>query len=241
MLGVPLDTLEAKFIRRIRVHDGLGVAFVQRGSISAHILLRQRASDESSEAPSLSAKPDPGERAVVQRFLDLMAPLDDAERLRILRTVATYFDLNVGGSSSHGVGQMSSPIGAARAADRAPLFSGHEPISPKEFLRQKEPKTDVERAMCLAYYLAHYKDAPHFKTADIAKLNTEAAQRKFANTAYTINNAATTGYFVAGVKAHKQLSSMGEQYVEALPDRVAAKAVVERSRPRKTRQTPKRK
>jgi hypothetical protein len=89
--------------------------------------------------------------------------------------------------------------------------------------------------MCLAYYRAHYQDEPHFKTADIAKLNTEAAQRKFANTAYTINNAAATGYFVAAPGGQKQLSSMGEQYIEALPDRVAAKAVVDRARPRKGR------
>jgi Zn-dependent M16 (insulinase) family peptidase len=95
--------------------------------------------------------------------------------------------------------------------------------------------------MCLAYYLAHYRDAPHFKTADIAKLNTEAAQRKFANTAYTLNNAATTGYFVGAMKGHKQLTSMGEQYVEALPDRAAAKAVVERSRPRKPKSKSRRK
>jgi hypothetical protein len=187
----------------------------------------------------LSRKQEPGERAAVQRFLDLMAPFDDAERLRILRTVATYFDLNVG-TGGHSPAGAQVP-GSGRQSDRNPVFSGHDPISPKEFLRQKEPKTDVERAMCLAYYLSHYKDVPHFKTADIAKLNTEAAQRKFANTAYTISNAATTGYFVAAVRGHKQLSSMGELYVEALPDRVAAKAAVERSRPRKSRPSPRRK
>lgn len=183
----------------------------------------------------MSSRSASSERAMVQKFLDLMAPLDDAERLRVLRTVATYFDLPLAGAGSSGP-SMSQPIsGRSGKIGREPVFSGHQPISPKEFLRQKEPKTDVERAMCLAYYLAHFRDAPHFKTADIAKLNTEAAQRKFANTAYTINNAATTGYFVAAPAGQKQLSSMGEQYVEALPDRQAAKAVVERSRPRKAR------
>lgn len=183
----------------------------------------------------MSPKFESNERAVVQRVLDLLAPLDEAERQRVLRTAATYFDLHVPTSIGSNVATVSHSGGYA--SSREPVFSGHQPTSPKEFLRQKEPKTDVERAMCLAYYLAHYRDSPHFKTADVAKLNTEAAQRKFANTAYTINNAATTGYFVAATGGHKQLSSMGEQYVEALPDRVAAKAVVERIRPRKGRST----
>jgi hypothetical protein len=173
------------------------------------------------------------ERGVVQHFLDLMTPLDDSERVRILRTIAAYFDLPF--TLAVASGAVTANLQDARPAGREPQFSGHQPISPKEFLRQKEPQTDVERAMCLAYYLAHYRDMPHFKTADIAKLNTDAAQRKFANTAYTLNNAASTGYFVAAPAGQKQLSSMGEQYVEALPDRQAAKAVIERARPRKNR------
>lgn len=170
------------------------------------------------------------ERAVVQKCLDLLAPLDDVERARVLRTVTTYFDLTPiahhASSWSTGGSAAASPVPPAAGRSREPGFSGHEPISPKDFLRQKDPKTDVERAMCLAFYLAHFRDSPSFKTADIAKLNTEAAQRKFANTAYTVNNGATTGYFVEAGKGHKQLSSLGDQYVEALPDRAAARAMM---------------
>ncbi len=181
------------------------------------------------------------ERAVVQKCLNLMAPLEDSERARVLRTVATYFEISFvpqqGGAPSARVDHLAPSAGTLAAArSREPVFTGHEPISPKDFLRQKDPKTDVERAMCLAYYLAHFKDIPSFKTADIAKLNTEAAQRKFANTAYTISNGATTGYFVTAGGGHKQLSSVGEQYVEALPDRQAARAMMkQRTRPRKPR------
>jgi hypothetical protein len=173
----------------------------------------------------LSPRPADSERAaVVQKILDLLSSLDERECARVLRTVATYFDIPL--ISHHAAPPPASAAGISNAArEREPVFSGHEPISAKEFLRHKQPTTDVERAMCLAYYLAHYKDLPTFKTADIAKLNTEAAQRKFANTAYTVNNAATTGYFVAAPGGNRQLSSMGEQYVEALPDRAAARAL----------------
>ncbi len=183
----------------------------------------------------MSLQPQSGERVVVQKFLDLMSPLAEVERLRVLRTVATYFDLELGAGRRPNGSQSPSQVSGAERVNREPVFSGHQPISPKDFLRQKEPKTDIERAMCLAYYLAHFRDAPHFKTPDISKLNTEAAQRKFANPTYTIQNAAATGYFVAAPAGQRQLSAMGEQYVEALPDRQAARAIVERSRPRKPR------
>jgi hypothetical protein len=171
----------------------------------------------------LSARPENDRAIVVQKCLDLLDPLEESERSRVLRTVATYFDIIM--VPHHGLTASVPPSTAHPPKLRDPVFSGHEPITAKDFLRQKEPKTDVERAMCLAYYLAHYKDIPSFKTSDIAKLNTEAAQRKFANTAYTVNNAATTGYFVAAPGGTRQLSSMGEQYVEALPDRQAAMAI----------------
>lgn len=182
----------------------------------------------------MSPRPENERALVVQRCLDLLEPLEESERSRVLRTVATYFDIAF--APQHAVTQV--PTAAHHPSKhRDPVFSGHEPISAKEFLRQKAPKTDVERAMCLAYYLAHYKDVPSFKNADIAKLNTEAAQRKFANTAYTVNNASTTGYFVAAPGGSKQLSSVGEQYVEALPDRQAARAMMKDSA-RKRRSKP---
>lgn len=163
------------------------------------------------------------DRLVVQKCLDLLHPLDEAQRERVLRTVATFFDIAFGSKPQTASTSERAPL---PTQGRDPVFSGHEPISAKEFLRHKEPKTDVERAICLAYYLSHYKDVPSFRNADIARLNTEAAQRKFANTAYTVNNAAATGYFVAAPGGNRQLSSMGEQYVEALPDRQAARTLM---------------
>jgi len=47
-------------------------------------------------------------------------------------------------------------------------------MSPKDFLLEKQPRTDVERIACLAYYLTHYRATPHFKTIDLSILNTEA-------------------------------------------------------------------
>ena len=89
--------------------------------------------------------------------------------------------------------------------------------------------------VCLAYYLAHFRDTPHFKTTDISRLNTEAAHAKFSNPSYTVANAANAGLLVSAGKGAKQISAMGERYVEALPDRNAAKEVKASMRPRRGR------
>lgn len=99
-------------------------------------------------------------------------------------------------------------------------------MSAKDFLMEKAPKTDVERIACLAYYLTHYKGIPHFKTLDISQLNTDAAQPKFSNAGYSTNNALKLGYIVSSTKGHRQLSALGERFVQALPDRNAAKDVL---------------
>jgi len=122
--------------------------------------------------------------------------------------------------------------GALHFADRAEL-------PPKGFLFQKQPQTDIERIACLAYYLSHYRDMPHFKTLDISKLNTEAAQTKFSNTAFAVVNATNAGLLVSAGKGFKQLSAVGERYVDALPDRDKAKEVLADARIRRRRKSSK--
>ena len=94
----------------------------------------------------------------------------------------------------------------------------------------KAPKTDIERVACLAYYLGHHRGTPHFKTREITSLNTESAHRALSNTAYAIDNATKAGLLVPSVKGSKQISALGEQFVEALPDRDAASEILQRIR-----------
>lgn len=100
----------------------------------------------------------------------------------------------------------------------------------------KSPRTDVERIACLAYYLTHYRESPHFATADLTALNTESAQPRFANPSNSAKHATTGGYLVQASKGTKQLSAAGEQFVLALPDRETARKHLEAGRrPRKSR------
>lgn len=169
------------------------------------------------------------ELKAVQVILAELTEFSPEQRDRVLRTVVAFF------------GDNSGPRLHAPSASQE-FFSADRTITPKDFLQQKRPETDIDRIACLAYYLAHYRDMPSFKTADLSQLNTEAAQRKFANASFAANNALKAGLLAPATKGARQLSAAGEEYVQALPDRDAARSTMASSRrrgkrKRSTRQT----
>jgi len=161
---------------------------------------------------------------------DLQRLPDNAARERILHAVAVFLGIPLAHSSfsTPKIEDFKFPAHANIQSVSKMSFSDHSAVSPKQFMAEKSPETDVERVACLAYYLAHFRDTPHFKTLDISKLNTEAAQFKFSNAAVAVNNATLQKYLVPAIKGAKQLSAAGEQFVKALPDRELAKEIFQR-------------
>lgn len=171
---------------------------------------------------------------VLNKILSALQPLTPERRRHIVRNLMSL--LNVSDSQLTNAlpdDPYSQGVTTPRATVHGVPYSTDLSISPKQFLLQKQPKTDVERIACLAFYLTHYRDTPHFKTLDLAKLNTEAAQPKFSNTAYAATNAGKMGYLAPAPKGHRQISAAGEQFVQALPDREAAKLAMTGARPRR--------
>jgi hypothetical protein len=167
---------------------------------------------------------------VLPEVISAFKRLDEDGRRKLFRTIDAFF-----GFDSEGRGRATTRTPVETAPGR---FSKDHPISAKEFLLQKQPRSDVERIACLAYYLTYYRDQPHFKTLDISKLNTEAAQIKFSNPTLSVNNAATMGYLVQASKGNKQISAPGELFVAALPDRAAAQAAMANARPKRKSKRP---
>ena len=100
--------------------------------------------------------------------------------------------------------------------------------SPKQFIADKRPKSDVERVACLGYYLTHFRETPEFKTRDITMLNREAAQPALGNPAMAVANAARVSqYLSSSGGGKKQLTSRGEALVESLPDRERVREALE--------------
>lgn len=184
--------------------------------------------DENQMEPSLSQVDQIDLlSAVLPDVIAAFRRLDPDGRQRLYQAVGTLFGLWV-------AEQQTTASSAERpSSNNGDRFSKDRPTSPKEFMLRKQPKTDVERVACLAYYLTNYRETPHFKTLDISKLNTEAAQTKFSNAAKAVDNATMLGYLAPATKANKQISAAGELFVEALPDRAAARAAMDSARPRK--------
>ncbi|WP_375311649.1 hypothetical protein WHZ77_32370 [Bradyrhizobium sp. A5] len=165
--------------------------------------------------------------STVVRLLD---QLDSKSRARVLNSVITFYGHE---AANHRGGEQSIAEQPAAQQPARPAFSDDRAPSPKEFLFEKQPKTDIERIACLAFYLLHFRNTPHVKTLDLAKLNTEAAQIKFSNTAYATENATKAGLLAAVAKGQKQITAWGEQFVSALPDRDAAAKIMAQLRHRK--------
>jgi len=163
----------------------------------------------------------------LNKVMEALKDLSSEDQKRIIETVSVFFKI-------HSTAVSVNHAGKTEPRHAMPLhkFSDSQALSPKEFLLEKDPKTDVERIACLAFYLTHYRDLPHFKTLDLSILNTEAAQPKFANAAQSANNAVKMGYLAPASKGHRQLSAYAEKFVNALPDREAAKSAMGAYRPR---------
>ncbi len=175
------------------------------------------------------AKSKESTATALAKIIDLVDGYEEGERIKILRTVLAYF------GDSHGSPAASSPADTTTDHPLTVPFSSERALSPKQFIMEKKPTTDVERVACLAYYLTHHKGIQHFKTIDITKLNTEAAQIRFSNPSVAVNNALGAGYIAHAGKGNKQISALGEGYVQHLPDRDAARALLAQSRARRSR------
>ena len=179
----------------------------------------------------------PDEFSSLQTVIQALQPLDAEARARIIASVTTFLQIQAPHDTARSTqttvaSSGTESAGGVRTANY-PAFASGDDMTPKEFLFQKQPRSDVERIAVLAFYLTHYRDTPHFKTLDLSKLNTEAAQPKFANTANSSSNAVKQGYLVPSTKGMRQLSAVGERFVAALPDREAARATMAAAKPRR--------
>ncbi len=163
--------------------------------------------------------------SVLTLVLDKLSPLDTQDRIRVISTILTFFGLN----------QEDAQISKNNAQPSNLNNNSRDNLTPKQFIMEKQPKTDVERIACLAYYLTHFRQTPHFKTVELSKLNTEAAQPRISNPTKSAGNAATYGYLAMAEKGNRQLSGPGELFVQNLPNREAAKTAMFNAKPRKTK------
>jgi hypothetical protein len=163
----------------------------------------------------------------LQKILQILKPFDKNSVRKIIKTVLTFYGFEL----AQGFG---NDFRKESYRNKESKFSENRDITPKDFMMEKVPQTDVDKIACLAYYITHYRNQEEFKALDLSKLNTEAAQLKFANITVALDHATRTyGFLVPTKKGYKKLSAIGELYVQALPDKDEAKSVIAKSKPRR--------
>jgi len=176
------------------------------------------------------------ELEALKSVLDAVSPLGDEAREFVFRTAAQRLKLDK--ILPHGEGSAEAKnVHTAASGDEA-----IESTNPKEFLRQKKPNSELQRMVCLGFFLTHARNTAHFKTVDLTNLNTEAAGGRFSNASATVRNATNQSHYFApaGKGGLKQITALGEDYVRALPDQEAAKQVSTSHRPARRKPAKKR-
>jgi hypothetical protein len=179
----------------------------------------------------------------IQTSLEVLEPLDATQRQFAVAMILSRLGLGVPtGSATGSVPPGSAASQAGISTPTGGSVAGVNGMNVKEFLKHKAPTTDLERFICLAYFLMHGMDTPSFTTREITKLNADAHGTDFSNAAATAMNAVTQSRYLSRAGGgKKRITTRGEAVVEALPDRAKVKDVLASAPRRSNKKRPSKK
>lgn len=156
---------------------------------------------------------------LTSEIYDLLNGLDKEESTRVLASVSTLLSLGTLPSNDNGSpGNLSGK----------PLGSGGQPKEAKTYFDHKKPQTKGEEFAVAARFRSENGLGDSHTKDDFKTIIKAQAKRAFdeGNFNRDIDNAIRAGkFFIKGDgKGQYMLSSIGEKYVDSLPDRDAAKA-----------------
>ncbi len=148
--------------------------------------------------------------------LESLSKLDPAAQQWVISTAASRLQVHIAPAP----GTAGDVPGAALPAGSV---GG---LSPKEFMRSKAPKSDVDRVACLAFYLTHGRQTASYAARELSAINTESAGPR-VNMSRAVDNATKqSGYLTSAGKGKKQITTHGEDVVNALPDYEKVKVIL---------------
>jgi hypothetical protein len=156
--------------------------------------------------------------------------LNDADRHWVLQSAASKFALTVqvaaggahGGPAGTNTLTVTPLVGTATSADVQAAITKKDA---RAFIRSKKPTTDVQRVACLGYYVAQTTGQQGFTSKSISTAHTDSGGSSI-NMPRALDNATRGAKYLSNRGPHeKQLTTLGEDVVNALPDQEAVKAV----------------
>jgi hypothetical protein len=173
----------------------------------------------------------------IKTIIKALTPMTPEHRVRALRWVLDDLKIELGPSSDSPdqMGTQKTPPASGVTPPAAAAAAAGGP-TPKQFMDAKQPDSDIERVICLAYFLTHHRQVSAFKTKELSALNTEARGRAFSNISMASTNAVRQNNFLAPAgQGKKRITDRGEAVVEALPDREKVKAALSTRKVRRKR------
>lgn len=190
----------------------------------------------------MAAKKNNSTSALVT-VIGALETLNDTDRQWVLQSAASKFALSVaaiGASNAQAsAGSLGTPaslgtagdqLGGAANADVQTAIGGK---NPRAFIRVKKPATDAQRVACLGYYLVHTTGQYGFSSKDIRKVHTESGGSSI-NLNRALDNATRAARYLSNRgPREKQLTTLGEDVVNALPDQAAVKSAEQAAKGRR--------
>lgn len=152
-----------------------------------------------------------------------LEPLGDADRQWVLQSAASRWSLILPANTQAGISQQVPNGGAASGASSGEAQSAIEKKDPRAFIRVKRPATDVQRVACLAYFIVTTSGKPGFSSKDVVTTHTDSGGSKINMTRALDNATRRSKYLSNRGPKEKQLTPLGEDIVDALPDQNAVK------------------
>jgi hypothetical protein len=154
-----------------------------------------------------------------------LEPLKEPDRQWVLHAAASKWSLGpVVGSPA--VLQQTENGGRSAASIGMPSADVQSALSKKDvraFIRAKKPATDVQRVACLVYFLTQTTGQPGASAKEIGQAHTDSGASKM-NMARAIDNATRRSkYLSVRDGRQKQLTTLGEDVVDVLPDQSKVK------------------
>src|SRR4030065_690478 len=147
---------------------------------------------------------------------------DEKDRQWVLQSAASKFNVTLQMPDTGGQGGSGGALGAGVTAD---VQSAITKKDVRAFIRIKKPATDVQRVACLGYYLVHTTGQPGFTSKDVATAHTNSGGSKINLTRAIDNATRRSKYISARSGREKQLTTLGEDVVNALPDQEGVKTI----------------